>query len=147
MSKERTDAELWKALLRIDDPLDERVSSASVDEQLRAAGLDPDAIAKEGGSYVMNLQEGERLSWQKAATRKKEAFDGLAQARTNIGAMSQVEILARLNSLRSDPRLGPQIMTAFRKRKPEESSVEELKALLEDVEALRSLASDDDENK
>ena len=145
MPKERTEAELWKALQEIDDPLDAQVPSASVDAQLRAAGVDPDALGKEGASLAAKLQESHRLSWQKAAVRKKDAFEGLGQFKVDLAGMSQPEVLERLNALRSDPRFGPQIMTAFRKRKPEESTLDELKALLEDVEALRSLGPDDED--
>ena len=53
--------------------------------------------------------------------------------------MPRTEVLSRLNDLRRNPKFGAPIMTAFHKRKPEESSDEDLRMLLEDIEELRAL--------
>jgi len=142
--KDRTDQELWQALEKLDDPLDPRTPSASIDASLREGGIDPEALADEGARLVAALKKkAARPAWQEAAQRKKEAFARLTRPIGEAIAESRDAILARLNALRTDPRFGTQIATAFHKRKPEESSDEELRALLEDMEDLRVLGAPD----
>ncbi len=153
--KDRTDHELWQALENLDDPLDARTPSASVDALLRKDGIDPEALADEGARFVAALaQKKARPAWQEAAQRKKEAFARLVRPSDagnpstsgwagELLKLSRDAILSRLDALRTDPRFGTQIATAFHKRKPEESSDEELRALLEDMEDLRALGDGD----
>jgi hypothetical protein len=60
--------------------------------------------------------------------------------------MNRGAILARLDELRAtDPNVGAAIKMAARKRKPEQSTDEELRALLVEMEALQSIEEDEAE--
>ncbi len=142
--KDRTDAELWEALKALaDDPLDPSVPRDVLDRALRDAGVDPDAVSARGAEFVSKLQEEHRLAWQQEARRRRDAMRQLATKVTIPPGMPRDEMLRRLNDLRRNAKFGPPITTAFHKRKPEESSDEDLRMLLEDVEELRALQTND----
>ena len=87
-------------------------------------------------------KEQERLSWQVRAQRNREQLQALAtgsKTRVPLG-MSRQQILARLDELRqANDEIGTAIKMAAHKRKAEESTDEELRALLEEMEALRAM--------
>jgi hypothetical protein len=145
--KDRTDAELWAALEALrDDPLDPAMPREVVDQALRGGGVDPDALRKKGAELVAKLREEHRLSWQTEARRRRDAMDRRATRAIVPPGMPRDEVLERLNDLRGNPKFGAPIMTAFRKRKLEESSDEDLRMLLEDIEELRALETADEGN-
>lgn len=143
--KDMTENELWAALQRLDDDLlDPKLPDAAIDSELRAMGVDPAALASRGIAFVAKVKEEERLSWQ---TQAKDLRDHLARRASRAVVpddMDRQAVLQRLEELRSqDSNVGTAIKMAARKRKPEESTVEELRALLAEMEALRSIESDD----
>jgi hypothetical protein len=144
--KDRTDAELWQALEALgDDPLDAAVSREVLDGALRNAGVDPQALRTRGAEFVSKLREQHRLAWQDQARRRR---DSMRQRTTKVvvpPGTPRSEILGRLDDLRRNPKYGAPIMTAFHKRKPEESSDDDLRMLLEDVEELRALQVGEDD--
>lgn len=145
--KAKTDTELWCALEGLDDDLlDPALPTDIVADELRKLGLDPVALAKMGSGVVAQLQEQERLSWRAKALEKRARLEGRGARVTVPAGMSKAAMLARLEELRSShPRMGTAVVAAFRKRKPEESTDEELRGLLEDMELLRSIEDDEEE--
>lgn len=148
-TKGKSEKELWKALEGLDDDLlDPGLPETVLDEELKAMGLDPTALAKRGAEFVTRVKEEERLSWQaRARTRRAELQAQASRVVSEIPAnMDRRAILARLDELRAtDPNVGTTIKMAARKRKPEESTDEELRALLEEMEALRSIEGNEAE--
>lgn len=139
--KTKTDGELWKALTDLDDDLlDPNYPEAAVDDELRELGVEPIALAKRGADFVSNLLEQERLSWQTRARERGDRMGALASHVVAAVELGRSAILQRLDELRSSGSTsGYAVAAAFRKRKPEESSDDELRALLEDMEALRAI--------
>lgn len=141
---DKTDTSLWQTLCGLDDDLlDPRCPEAVIDAELDALGVDAEGFAKRTAEYAARLQEKRRLSWQVAA-RQKQAEMLRRVARVHVTAQrDRASILARLEELRSADRgLGMAIRMAARKRKPEESTDDELRALLNEMEALRALETD-----
>jgi hypothetical protein len=144
----KTETAMWDALHGLDDDLlDPALPQGRVDEELQLAGVDPGALAERGIAFVAALATEERLAWQaRAAAQKAELGARAAKARGNVPrSWDRNAILARLEQLRSvDGKLGTAISMAARKRRPEESSDEELRTLLEEMEALRAIEGDGD---
>ena len=145
----RTEEDLWDTLRGLDDDLlDVSLPESAVDAELKALGIDPVALATKGSEFVARAKEEERLSWQARAREERATLQRLAANSTTrvLPNTPRKEILARLEALRmNDANVGPAIKMAARKRKPEESTDEELRALLEEMEALRSIEDNDEE--
>lgn len=145
----KTDPELWNALQGLDDDLlDFSLPEALVDEELKKIGIDPDDLAKRGGAFIVQVREEERLSWQKRAhERRSQLHSRASRVQTRVPAeMGRADLLTRLEELRAtDPSIGSAIMMAARKRKPEESSDDELRGLVAEMEALRAIEGDEPE--
>ncbi len=142
----KTEKELWADLSGLDDDLlNPDVPDAHVDAALVDAGVDPAALAERGNAFVTLQKEEKRLAWQTTALERKVELEArAARARGDVQAWDRGAILARMDQLRAaDPNLGTAIAMAARKRKPEESSDEELRALLEQMEALRAIEGGD----
>jgi hypothetical protein len=109
-----------------------------VDARLRAAGLDPERTRAEGAAMARKLAaDRDRLAWQ------VEAAEGLAKAQAAFDARpSKYEgwtrdaLAERLEVVRKSPKLAQPVAVMFRNRKPEEASADELRELLEEIEAL-----------
>lgn len=142
-TKGKTDKELWKALEGLDDDLlNVDLPDGAVDDELKAIGVDPAALARRASEFVEKAKEDERLSWQVRARQRQAQLQARAsKAKSRVPAdMARTAILARLDELRAvDPEVGTAIKMAARKRKPEESTDDELRALLEEMEALREM--------
>jgi hypothetical protein len=148
-TKGKTDNELWRALSGLDDDLlDIDLPEGIVDDELKALQVDPTALAKRGGEFVTKAKEEERLSWQVQARERQAVLRGLASraGASALAGMDRDAMLARLEELRSStPSLGTAIRMAARKRKPEESTEDELRLLLQEMEALRAIESGEPE--
>jgi hypothetical protein len=138
---------IWSALEGLDDDLlDPNLPSTVLDEELRSMGLDPDAIAQRGIDFIVKVQEEERLAWQARARERRTQLEAKASRAVVVQGLDRAAVLARLEQLRAThPKLGTAIQMAARKRKPEESTDAELRALLEQMEALRAIEDDDSE--
>jgi hypothetical protein len=148
-TKGKTDKELWIALEGLDDDLFHLdVPEALVDEELKAIGVDSASLAKRGCECVAKAKDDERLSWQVTAQQRRAQLHALAETgavRVPVD-MTRNAVLARLNELRAiHSSVGSAIKIAARKRKHEESTDDELRALLEEMEALRAIESNDPE--
>lgn len=137
---------LWAALERLDDDLlDPDMPDEEVEVDLLQMGLNPKTLAQKGRQLGRALSEKKRLAWQDAARAKQRSLQQRADLAPQIGDMSRQQMLARLDELRAeDPAVGTAIKAAARKRKPEESSDQDLRSLLEDMEALRAIEKDDE---
>jgi hypothetical protein len=142
-TKGKTEKELWQALEGLDaDLLDPGLPESVVDDELKALGVDPQALAKRASEFVAVVKEEERLSWQERAQQSRARLEALAAgSKANVPSdMGRQAMLLRLDELRkTDPNVGTAIKMAARKRKPEESTDDELRALLEEMEALRAI--------
>jgi hypothetical protein len=142
--KKRTDEELLAAIeqAEADDDLAElaAMSPAELDASIRADGGDPEAIRARGLRLVEELMERrERLAWQaKARGDMQSAFAKMAGA-PKTPKLPRRELLDRIEAARSDGRFQAPLAAAFRKRTAEESTDDELRRLLDEIEMLRML--------
>jgi len=147
MTPDNADTKLWSALEQLDDDLlDPNLPEAVVDGEARALGIDVDALAKRGIAFVTTLREELRLSWQDAAKIRQLEMERRAEEVEIDPQLDRQGLLARIDQLRvASPGIRTAITMAARKRKPEESSDEELRTLLQEMETLRALEQDDTE--
>jgi hypothetical protein len=126
------------------DPMRPETPAEVVDEELRAAGGDPDRIRSEGVAFVNGLIEKRR----KAETDRRR--EDLAERRAaaarapRISRESRDDLLAMFAAVQKNPRWAGQVSAMFRKRTVAEVSNEELATLLEEIEGARLAAGDDD---
>jgi hypothetical protein len=138
----RTSKETWDAIRRQaeSDEIDRFLakSPAEVDASLRAQGHDPAAVRAEGEALAKKLRaDRERLAWQvEAAERLAKEQARFAARAPKYASLSRDELLARLATARTNPRLAQPVAVMFRNRKAEEASEEELRAILEEIDAL-----------
>ena len=143
----RTPKDTWDAIRRQAERAEiERFlkkTPAEVDASLRAHGHDPAAVRAEGEAFVKKIQaQQDRLAWQ------KEAAEGLAKEQARLAArppkyagVPHKKLLELVAAARANPRFAQPVVVLFRNRKAEEASEEELRAILEEIDAL----SGDDE--
>lgn len=126
------------------DIFTERVSKTEVDQDLRDAGGNPEEIGKQGAALVRELLEARRLNWQTQARAKQAALAARLAERHAAPRprRSRDEMLAAINAHRTDPAMGAAVSVSFRKRKPEESTDDELAELLDELELLREMKTD-----
>jgi hypothetical protein len=142
-SAKRTPRETWKAIeaqareAEIDHFL--ALPAAEIDARLRAAGHDPAAIRREGTLLAKKLgADRDRLAWQVAAA------EGLARAQADFeraktgkyASLSGEPLRARVMAMSKDARFTQPVSVLFRNRTSEEASDEELRAILEELDAL-----------
>jgi hypothetical protein len=96
---------------------------------------------------VSPLLDQRRLAWQENARQRIAQRASLLERVAQLGAMTREQLVDRLRDLRGDPQLGAPVAAAFRKRKPEESTPEELRSLLEEIETLRAIEADERDGK
>jgi hypothetical protein len=142
--KKRTDEELLEAIdqAAADDDLAEiaALTSEQVDATIRAQGGDPEAIGARGAQLARELLERrKRLAWQGEARRGLEAAQAKMAQAPRTPKLPRPELLARLAAAQKDARFSAPIAAAFRKRTAQESSDEELRRLLDEIEMLRML--------
>lgn len=118
------------------DVLDPAYPIADVQAEIRKAGGDPVAIGARGAALAKNLLDKRRLSWQDRARERSAGWAQELSALSDIPRLSRKETIAHITALRSDPALAP-IVANFHKRKPEDSSDEELHQIRLEMEILR----------
>lgn len=146
-SKPKTGAELWEGVEGLDDDLlDPNMPEDLVIDEIKGMGLDPDDLKAKGTKIAAQLRDRERLSWQVRALESRRRLEARAAcAQQVLPGMDRPALLARLDELRAaDSTLGGAIKMAARKRKPEESTDEELGALIEEMEMLRAMQDDEE---
>jgi hypothetical protein len=150
-TRKRTAGETLDALRRLakDDRLDDALAdtrSKTDDEIARAIeaeGGDAKGIGERGAALAARLLERrERLSgWQeRAAAALAKATARARQLPRTPPSLGRAELERRLSIARADPRFTAPVAAAFRNRSAEESTDEELAALLDEIEILKGLA-------
>lgn len=124
-----------------EDLLNEAYSSEEICSLIHQNGGDPDAIGQRGAALVQELLKQRRLFWQPAAKQRAEQMKSVFDQVRDLTIQTRDEVLNQLELLRTDSLLGEPIRAAFRKRKPEEAADDELRALLKEMEALRTMNS------
>jgi hypothetical protein len=103
----------------------QKLSDAEVAADVKAQGGDP--------------------AWKaKARARLSNARRAMADVPKTPASMPRKEILARIDAARKNPRLSSPVAAFFRKRKPEETSDEELRELLDELLLLEAVEDDAD---
>jgi hypothetical protein len=142
--KKRSPAELLRAIQRTeeDDDLAEvaAMSASELDASIRAEGGDPKAIGERGARLAEELlARRKRLRWTAKARGNTESALAKMDAAPRTPKLPRAELLARIEAARSDGRFKAPLAAAFRKRTAEESTDEELRRLLDEIEMLRTL--------
>jgi hypothetical protein len=140
----RTPEETWKALeaQAREDEIDRFLTAtpAEVDARLRASGHDPNALREEGKKVAAEASvDRKRLAWQIEAAvglAKEQARVDARSRATDYAGLSRSELLARLAAAKQNPRLPQPVAVLFRNRKAEEASEDELREMLQEIEAL-----------
>jgi hypothetical protein len=134
--------------LLAEDMLDPQTPIEVVREYLQAAGGDPNEIGREGAIFARELIDRRRLAWQEKARKRIARRAPLLERVGQLADMTKEQLVLRFNSLRSDPALGPQVAGAFHKRRAEESTEDELRTFLQEIETLRAIEASerDDED-
>ena len=125
---DRLDASLAK------DVLTEAYTQEEVVEAIRAAGGDPAALGQRGAELANQLLKERRLSWKRAARQSLEEAQS-ASVEVDLGTLSRAELMEAIEEARKEPSLSG-LVGAFRKRKPEQASEEELRALISEMRTL-----------
>ncbi len=136
-------ARLESSLAR--DPLSDDMPVEEVRDQLRDEGGDPEGIAARGAEIAALLLTRQRLSWMDTARTKREARAKRLGGMKRLPRSPRTEELGKIQSARGDPKLSGTVEMAFRKRKPDDLSDDEVHDLLEEIEALRLISEDDKE--
>ena len=141
----KTDKELWEELQHLDDMfLDPDVPEDIIDVELRAEGIDPQALAKRGLQFIAKLKEEERLAWRTQAEERRQRMEAVAAKLQLPRNIDDKKVQLRLDELRrTDPTVGTAIKMAAHKRKAEESSADDKRTLLEDAEILRAIEEEE----
>ena len=146
VGKPRSDGKTWEALQGLDDDLlDPAMPEELVEAELRAVGIESASLADAAKRLAAVAEEAGRLAWKARAAKRRAELTARLPATTGKVALTRAEMLERLAALRaaSGDTGGGAIRLAARKRKAEESTDEELWALLQEMEALRALEGDD----
>jgi hypothetical protein len=143
-TKKRTAEEVLRAIDATEDDAAlaeiKAMSEEELDASIRADGGDPDAIGERGARLAEELlARRKRLRWQAKARGDMDAALAKMREAPRTPALPRAELIARLEAARSDPRFAAPVTAAFRKRPAEESTDDELRRLLDEIEMLRKL--------
>lgn len=146
MNKGRTEREAWLALQQFDDDLlDMDCPPEEIEAILGAAGVDSSALGDRMVQHVAEVRERKRLAWQRSAAEKKARLEFRSVVTAIPAGLTKAELLARLDELRGRNAKGAALVTlAAHKRKPEESTEDELRTLLEEMERALALSQGND---
>jgi hypothetical protein len=142
-----TPEELWKALEEQADADEmERIAElddTALDAELRAGGFDPAKVRAEGAAFAKALLD--RRDREASAAKKLELTRArLAKRAALRGTLSEAELRTRIELARHDPRLEQKIAVGFRNRDTAAATVQELEALLEEIEEVLDEAGDEE---
>lgn len=141
-----TDRKSPQSLAELEDLLDEDVLFGPIElvhEELRSAGMDPARVGARAAEIVREARERQRKAWRTKAQARLSRGARLSTRRANMPT-DRDGLLREIAAARSDPRHAAQVEMAFRDRRPEEASVEELAGLLEDIWMLDDLQQGDE---
>ena len=142
-TEKRSTEEGWLALERsLDEDLlrPDAYSDEEISAHIKALGGDPVTIGQRGAELAQRLLDSRRLAWMPAARKQREFMEQITRARTSRAQRrSRPELEEALVAARADSELYPRIEGFWRKRRPEESTDEELAELVEEIESLKLL--------
>lgn len=114
-----------------------------LEADLARRGIDPARIAARARELAVSRSGAKEPDW------RAQARERLAAARAKIrrvagdyAELTRAQLLERLEALRVHPSLSSPVVAAFRKKDPEESSDDELRAMLADMESLVAIAAE-----
>jgi len=142
--QKRSAEDVLRAIDQIDADDDlaaiEAMAPADLDASIRASGGDPDAIGARGARLAEELlARRKRLRWQAKAHGDMASALAKMNEAPRTPKLPRGELLARVEAARDDARFRAPIAAAFRKRTADESTDEELRGLLDEIEMLRKL--------
>jgi len=140
-SDRRSDADLVRAVGvdLAEDVLADEYPVAEVEAELRNAGAEPEGLGQWGSTLVRDLAKKRRLAWQSEAVKMRETMQSKLAGRQSVALLPRAELLRRLEAARLDPRLSGPVAIAARNLSGE-ASEDELRQIVEDIEALALLA-------
>lgn len=109
----------------------EAESIEELDEELKAEGIDPDAVRARVVAMVAAHADERRLSWRERAAAKRRAIVETLAALRQAVPQGREALLARVRALTES--LGPQLVETYCHRF-EEARDEDLPGLVEDLE-------------
>lgn len=116
-----------------------------LESDLERRGIDPATIAARARELARSRGLPAEASWRvRARQRLAAARDQIRRVAGDYADLTREQLLARLEQLRNHPSLGAPVVAAFRKRSPAESSDQELREILADIETLVAIAEDDE---
>jgi len=136
---ERLDESLAK------DVLTDAYSPDEVNAAIRAAGGDPAALGQRGAELVKQLLKERRLSWREAAKQSLAETQSVSDD-ADLATLSREQLLRAIEEARKEPSLSG-VVGAFHKRKPEQASQEELRALLSEMRTLGFIINTKDKRR
>lgn len=115
-----------------------------LEADLERRGIDPAKIAARARELARSRGVDAEPGWRsQARERLAAARDKIKRVASDYAGLTRDQLLARLAELRNHPSLGSPVVAAFRKRSPSESSDDELREILADMETLIAIAEDD----
>ncbi len=122
-----------------EDLLDPNLPISQIEDCLREAGLNPTNLRLAGAQLAGELIDRHRLAWQEDARQTIKKRAPIIARLKSLASESREQIMLRFAQLRSEGH----VVAAFRNRQAEQTSLDELRAILEEVELLRELESGD----
>jgi hypothetical protein len=143
---------LWRALQENEaaDDFEEimAMSDEEVDAYINGNGGDAKAIRVAGAKLAKELREDpDRFSKREKAHAKVQRYREWALAMGEKERLPRDALLRLLDEARHDPRFSAPVASMFHDKKPEESTDEELRAMLDQIALLVKLDGDRDKDK
>jgi hypothetical protein len=147
MIPKRTPVEVFAALDKMEaDDEAERILAMSPDEvnaELAAQGFDVPAVTTRGVEFVGRMKA-QREIYERASNRLDRARAMLGSRSPRREKLPRVALLARLETVRHDPRFSAPAAILFRNRPVVEASDDELEQLADTLEALAEVIAADE---
>ena len=145
MSQNTPNVPELEALLASEILDEDAISDEQVDQMLLDIGASPLVLEDNADALITQLQQGQ-LQWQSDARRDINRHRQLIERPPRERHIHcRQTLLDTIEEARRDPMFGQEVATYFRHRSPEEATDEELLGLLEDLETLRQLISQQDD--
>ena len=113
-----------------------------IESDLAKRGIDPARIAARARELAVSRAASKEPDWRARAREKLDAARAkIRRVAGDYAKLTRDQLLERLEELRVHPSLRSPVVAAFRKRDPEESSDEELREMLADMDSLVAIAA------
>lgn len=123
------------------DVFTEAFSDEDIDGMLRAMGADPSEIGSRGINHAQEMMDAQRLGWREVAAKRMERMkQAVARPMRNLSELTRDVLITLIQAAGEDRSTRDPVHAYFRKKRPEESTDEELRSILKQVEKLKSLS-------